>query len=152
MVLGLLLMIAAVYYYFSTDHSTDLVLVGTVDSNQIVVSPKIAGRIECLAVDEGTEVKAGQTIAVLDSLELTADRQAAQALLASLRHRVAQTRATEEQTAGETSSGVVSAQARLSAAQAGIVLLAAIWPDLLYLGGFAVLMFAVSTLLFKRTL
>jgi ABC-2 type transport system permease protein len=30
--------------------------------------------------------------------------------------------------------------------------LAAIWPDLLYLGGFAVVAFALSTLLFKRTL
>ncbi|HET9837345.1 MAG TPA: ABC transporter permease [Candidatus Angelobacter sp.] len=30
--------------------------------------------------------------------------------------------------------------------------LAAIWPDLLYLGGFATLMFVLSTLLFKRTL
>ncbi len=30
--------------------------------------------------------------------------------------------------------------------------LAAIWPDLLYLGGFAALMFVLSTLLFKRTL
>jgi len=30
--------------------------------------------------------------------------------------------------------------------------LAAIWPDLLYLGGFAVLTFMLSTLLFKRTL
>ncbi|HYL93179.1 MAG TPA: ABC transporter permease [Alphaproteobacteria bacterium] len=30
--------------------------------------------------------------------------------------------------------------------------LAAIWPDLLYLGGFAVLMFSLSTMLFKRTL
>jgi ABC-2 type transport system permease protein len=30
--------------------------------------------------------------------------------------------------------------------------LAAIWPDLLYLGGFAVLTFTLSTLLFKRTL
>jgi ABC-2 type transport system permease protein len=30
--------------------------------------------------------------------------------------------------------------------------LAAIWPDLLYLGGFAVVAFAFSTLLFKRTL
>jgi ABC-2 type transport system permease protein len=30
--------------------------------------------------------------------------------------------------------------------------LAAIWPDLLYLGGFAFVMFALSTLLFKRTL
>jgi len=30
--------------------------------------------------------------------------------------------------------------------------LAAIWPDLLYLGTFAVTMFVLSTLLFKRTL
>jgi ABC-2 type transport system permease protein len=30
--------------------------------------------------------------------------------------------------------------------------LAAIWPDLLYLGGFAIVMFSLSTLLFKRTL
>jgi len=120
-ILGVLLAIAAVYYYFSADHSDDLVLVGTVDANQIVVSPKIAGRIERLAVDEGTEVKAGQTIAVLDAQELTADRQAAQALLASLRHQVAQTRATQEQTEGETSSGVVNAQARLRAAQASLV-------------------------------
>jgi multidrug resistance efflux pump len=119
--LGLLLVIAAVYYFLSTDRSTDLVLVGTVDANQVVVSPKIAGRIERLAVDEGTEVKAGDTIAVLDSQELTADRQAAEALLTSLRHQVSQTRYTEQQTAGETSSGVVNAQARLRAAQATLL-------------------------------
>ena len=38
---------------------------------------------------------------LLDSQELTADRQAAEAMLASLRYQVSQTRATEEQTAGE---------------------------------------------------
>src|SRR5579864_3293743 len=119
--LGLLLVIAAIYYFLSTDHSSDLVLIGTVDANQVVVSPKISGRIERLAVDEGTAVKAGDTIAVLDSEELTADRQAAEALLASLRHQVSQTRATEQQTAGETSSGVVNAQARLRAAQATLL-------------------------------
>lgn len=116
--LGVLLVIAATYYFLSTDHSSDLVLIGTVDANQIVVSPKIMGRIERLTVNEGDEVKAGQTIAVLDSQELAAEHQAAQALLASLRSQVAQTRATEQQTAGETSSGVVNAQARLRAAQA----------------------------------
>ncbi len=119
--LGLLLVIAAIYYFFSTDRSPDLVLIGTVDANQVVVSPKIAGRIERLAVDEGTEVKAGDTIAVLDSQELTADRQAAEAVLSSLRHQVSQTRATEEQTAGETSSGVANAQARPRAAQATLL-------------------------------
>jgi Biotin-lipoyl like len=72
--LGLLLIIVAIYYFFSTDHSSDLVLIGTVDANQVVVSPKISGRIERLAVDEGTEVKAGDTIAVLDSQELTVFR------------------------------------------------------------------------------
>ena len=116
--LGFLLVIAAIYYVFSTDRSTDLVLIGTVDANQVVVSPRIMGRIERLAVDEGTEVKAGETVAVLDSQELTADRQAAEALLASLRHQVSQTRATEQQTSGETSSGVLNAQARWRAAQA----------------------------------
>ena len=114
----LLMAIAVVYYFFSTDRTSDLVLVGTIDANQVVVGPKIMGRIERLAVDEGDEVKAGQTIAVLDRQELTADQQAAQALLASLRHQVAQTRASEQDTAGETSSGVVNAQARLRAAQA----------------------------------
>jgi HlyD family secretion protein len=116
--LGVLLVIAALYYFLSTDRSSDLILVGTVDANQVVVSPKIMGRIERLTVDEGDEVKAGQTIAVLDAQELTADRQAARAVLSSLGHQVAQTRATQEDTAGETSSGVVNAQARLRAAQA----------------------------------
>ena len=116
--LGLLLVIAAVYYFLSTDRTSDLVLVGTVDANQVVVSPKIMGRIERLAVDEGDEVKAGQTIAVLDSQELTADRLAAEAMLRSLRNQVAQTQATEASTSGETSSAVVNAQARLRAAQA----------------------------------
>lgn len=116
--LGLLLVIAAVYFFFSTDRTPDLVLVGTIDANQIVVGPKIMGRIERLAVDEGDEVKAGQTVAVLDQQELTADRQAAAALLASLRHQVAQTKSAEQDTAGETSSGVINAQARLRAAQA----------------------------------
>jgi HlyD family secretion protein len=116
--LGLLLVIAAVYYFLSTDRTPDLVLIGTVDANQVVVSPRIMGRIERLAVDEGDQVKSGQTIAVLDAQELTADRQAADALLHSLRDQVSQTRSTEESTTGETSSGVVNAQSRLSAAQA----------------------------------
>lgn len=115
--LGLLLVIAAAYFFLAADHSNDLILIGTVDANQVVVSPKITGRIERLAVDEGSVVKVGDTIAVLDAQELTADRQAAEALLASLRYQVAQTRATEEQTSGETSSGVVNSQARLRAAQ-----------------------------------
>jgi multidrug efflux pump subunit AcrA (membrane-fusion protein) len=54
------------------DHlaSGALVLTGIVTTNDVVVSPQIAGRIEQLNVNEGDEVKAGQMIAVLDSGEL----------------------------------------------------------------------------------
>jgi HlyD family secretion protein len=114
----LLLVIAGVYYFFSTDRTSDLVLVGTIDANQIVIGPKIVGRVERLAVNEGDAVKAGQTIAVLDQQELSADRRAAAAMLDSLRHQVAQMRSTQESTAGETSSGVVNAEARVRSAQA----------------------------------
>jgi multidrug resistance efflux pump len=116
--LGLLLVVAVTYYFFTTNRSSDLVLVGTVDANQVVVSPQIMGKIARLAVQEGDAVKVGDTIAVLDANELTANRRAAEATLASLRNQVEQTRATETQTQGETSSNVVNAQARLRAAQA----------------------------------
>jgi multidrug resistance efflux pump len=108
--LGILLVLAALYYFFFVPHSSDLVLIGTVDANQVVVSPKIAGRIERLAVDEGTPVKAGDLIAELDTAELNAQAQAAQA-------KVAETRATEMLTQGTTSSDVVNARAKAQAAR-----------------------------------
>jgi len=55
--LGIILTISAAYYFFSTPRGGDLVLVGTVDANQIVVSPQIQGRILKLLVEEGTQVK-----------------------------------------------------------------------------------------------
>ncbi len=108
---------AAVLYYFATaDFSRDLVLIGTVDANQVTVSARVPGRIEKLAVEEGTEVRAGDLIALLEANDLTAQRDAAAASVASLRSRVAESRATEEMAQGETSSGVASAQARLESA------------------------------------
>ena len=57
--LGIIFVIAAGYYYFSTNHTNDLVLIGTVDANQVIVSAQVEGRIQKLLVDEGTPVKAG---------------------------------------------------------------------------------------------
>ena len=114
----ILLTIAGSYYLLTTDRSTDLILMGTVDANQVIVSSKIAGRIEKLFVDEGSEVKEGQPVATIDRAELIAQKQQAEATLASLRSQVSGSRYTEQTSKGETSSAVTNAQARLQAARA----------------------------------
>ena len=113
-----LLGIAAGYYFYSTDRTGDTVLIGIVDANQVIVSSKIAGRIEKLYVDEGSKVKAGELIAEIDSADLQAQKDAAAATIKAYDSQVASMRATEAQTLGETNSGVVNAQARLAAAKA----------------------------------
>ncbi|PYV95129.1 MAG: hypothetical protein DMG89_22740 [Acidobacteria bacterium] len=117
-ILAVIFSIALGYYFFSTPRSRDLVLIGTVDSNQVIVSPQVQGRIYKLLVDEGTQVKQGDLVAVLDPSELEAQARGAAATIDSLRSQVAATRATEEATAGSTSSGVANAQARLESTRA----------------------------------
>jgi HlyD family secretion protein len=119
--LGVILIAATVYYLLSTPRSSDLVLIGTVDSNQVIVSPQIQGRIAKLLVDEGTQVKQGDLIAVLDPSELEAEAHAAAAMIDSLRSQVSATQATSEATHGSTSSNVVNAQARLQSARAQLL-------------------------------
>ncbi|HLV88872.1 MAG TPA: efflux RND transporter periplasmic adaptor subunit [Candidatus Sulfotelmatobacter sp.] len=119
--LGIIFLIAAAYYFFSTDHTRDLVLIGTVDSNQVIVSAQVEGRIQKLLVDEGTPVKAGDLIAILDPSELQAQEAAAAATIASLQHKVAETQHTEKSTAGSTTSDVANAQAKLSSAKAQLL-------------------------------
>jgi HlyD family secretion protein len=119
--LGIIFAIAATYYYFSTDHSRDLVLIGTVDANQVIVSAQVSGRIQKLLVDEGTPVKAGDLIAVLDPSELQAQEAAATATISSLQHKVAEMQHTEQSTAGSTSSDVANARAKLSSAKAQLL-------------------------------
>ncbi|HTU34508.1 MAG TPA: efflux RND transporter periplasmic adaptor subunit [Candidatus Acidoferrum sp.] len=116
--LGIIFLIAAGYYYFSTDHSKDMVLIGTVDANQVIVSAQVEGRIEKLLVDEGTPVKAGQLIAVLDPSELQAQEAAAAANIASVQHKVSEMKHTELSTSGSTTSDVANAKAKLASAQA----------------------------------
>jgi HlyD family secretion protein len=120
-ILAVIVSASAIYYLASTPRSHDLVLIGTVDSNQIIVSPQIQGRIAKLLVDEGTPVKQGDLIAVLDPSELEAQAGAAAAMIDSLRSQVAATQATREATQGSTSSNVVNAQARLQSARAQLL-------------------------------
>lgn len=110
--------ISLAYYFFSTPSSRDLVLIGTVDSNQVIVSPQVEGRISKLLVDEGTQVKQGDLIALLDPSELEAQARAAAATINSFQHKVSEMQSTEQATSGSTSSNVVNAQARLQSARA----------------------------------
>ena len=114
----LLVLLATGYFFYSTDRTGDTVLIGIVDANQVIVSSKIAGRVEKLYVDEGSQVKAGDLIAEIDSEELEAQKTAAEATINAYNMQVASLKATESQTLGETNSGVVNAQALLAAAQA----------------------------------
>jgi multidrug resistance efflux pump len=114
----LLVLLATGYFFYSTDRTGDTVLIGIVDANQVIVSSKIAGRVEKLYVDEGSQVKAGDLIAEIDSAELEAQKTAAEATINAYDMQVSSLKATESQTLGETNSGVVNAEALLAAAQA----------------------------------
>src|SRR5215470_9003322 len=119
--LGLIFLAALGYYLFSTPSSKDLVLIGTVDANQVIVSPQTPGRISKLLVDEGTQVKQGDLIATLDPSELEAQARAAAAMIDSLRSQVSATQATSVATKGSTASSVANAQARLESARAQLL-------------------------------
>ncbi len=120
-ILGIIFLIALGYYLFSTPRGSDLDLIGTVDANQIIVSPHTAGRISKLLVDEGTQVKQGDLIATLDPSELEAQARAAAATIDALRSQVAANQATSQATQGSTSSSVANAQARLESTRAQLV-------------------------------
>jgi len=91
----LIVAVAAAIWWVERPRAQTLVLTGTVDGNEVVVSSKITGRIVKLAVDDGQAVKAGDLIAVLDQEELRADQGAAG-------DAIAQARANAQQAATQT--------------------------------------------------
>jgi HlyD family secretion protein len=120
-ILGILFVIALGWYFLTVNRSGDLQLIGTVDANEVVVSSRIPGRIQTLTVDEGDTVKAGQLIATIQSDDLAAARQAAQAAAMSQKYKLQGAGDTERQTAGGTSSQVINAEAQVRAAQAALL-------------------------------
>src|SRR5580658_2731778 len=86
--LAIIFTITAVAYYFTVPHDKDIVLVGVIDGNEVIVSPQITGRITNLTVDEGAQVKKGDLIAELDPRELQASMGAAHANVTSLTEQV----------------------------------------------------------------
>jgi HlyD family secretion protein len=120
MILGLLTVGSLIWYLLTTNRSTDLQLIGTVDANEVIVSSKIPGRIQQLTVQEGDPVKSGQLIAVIESEDLAAALKAAQATAASDSAKLREAEVTERQDNGETSSASLAAEAQVKAAQAAL--------------------------------
>src|ERR1700749_4285537 len=87
-IMGVLLVIALCWYFFSTKHTSDLQLIGTVDANEVIVSSRIQGRIGSMNVDEGQKVTAAQLVATIEAQHLAAARKAAAAAAKSAQHKL----------------------------------------------------------------
>jgi multidrug resistance efflux pump len=118
LILGVLLAGSLVWYWLTARTTNELMLIGTVDANEVMVSAKIPGRLQTLNVNEGDHVTAGELVAVIESADLQAAANAAQANVASDRAHLGETIVTERQNRGETSSGVINAEAQVRVAQA----------------------------------
>jgi HlyD family secretion protein len=70
----LILVAAGGYYWYLSSRPVPLVLTGIVTTNDVVVSPQIAGRISRLTVKEGDMVKVNQLLGVLEPGELQQDQ------------------------------------------------------------------------------
>jgi HlyD family secretion protein len=119
-ILGILTVASLIWYLTTTNRSSDLQLVGTVDANEVIVSSKIPGRIQQLTVEEGDPVKSGQLIAVIESDDLAAAEKAADATAASDTWKLREAEETERENNGETSSATLAAAAQVKAAQASL--------------------------------
>ncbi|HEX4038579.1 MAG TPA: efflux RND transporter periplasmic adaptor subunit [Acidobacteriaceae bacterium] len=119
-IMAVLLVVALCWYFFSTNRSTELQLIGTVDANEVIVSSRIQGRIQSLAVQEGDHVTAGQLLATIQAQDLAAARNAAEAVARSNRFKLAQSRDAERQSLGDTESQLATAEAQVRVANAAL--------------------------------
>ena len=108
---------AAAYSYLNGS-PTSLVLTGIVTTNDVVVSPQIAGQIRQLLVTEGDAVKKDQLVAVMMPDELRADSayyaRSAEGFGSQVKESEAALRFQERQTADQ----IRQAEATLAAAEA----------------------------------
>jgi multidrug resistance efflux pump len=118
LILGILTLGSLIFYLLTVPGSSELQVIGTVDANEVVVSSKIPGRIETLTVVEGQKVQPGELIAVIESRDLQAALQAAQATAASDQWKLSEAEETVRQNHGETSNAAAASEAQVRAAQA----------------------------------
>jgi HlyD family secretion protein len=117
LILLLLLAAAAAAYLYLQRPPAALVLTGIVTTNDVIVSPQIAGQIERLLVNEGDLVTRDQLLAVIKPDELRQERafysQTAQGVSSQVKESEAALRFQERQTGDQ----IRQAEATLSSAE-----------------------------------
>jgi len=119
-VLAVLFIVALAFYLLTTPRGSDIPLTGTVDGNEVIVSPQITGRIVTLTVDEGAAVKKGDLIAELDPQELQANLAAAKANVTSLESQVNAANHNYSLTDDQTDAALQQARARVTSSKASL--------------------------------
>lgn len=118
----LLIVVGGAYYLYTTGNlplslpfadpaSDSTVVSGFIESDQIKIASEMSGRISALPVDEGSTVKAGQTLVQLDPALLNAQIAQAQSAVDTAKAQLAQIQN------GPRASDVSAAKAALAAAQ-----------------------------------
>ncbi len=78
-----LVLVAGVLIYSLRHARSDATIVGVVRSTEVRVEPEVNGQLVSIAVEKGTQVHAGDVLARLSAVELTAQADQARAALAS---------------------------------------------------------------------
>ena len=92
-----------------------------IDGRLVPVSPKISGYISQLLVDDNQTVRKGQVIARVESQDLKAELDHAEAALRSVEAQAAASTVDVPLTSNTTDSSILAAEANLSAAQAQLL-------------------------------
>src|SRR5262249_18595567 len=121
------LALAAGAYGYAFFRPTTLTLTGIVTTNDVIVSPQVAGQVVQLLVNEGDPAKQGQLLATSAPDELKADTvyyaQNVEGLQSQVRQSEAALRFEERQTSDQTAqaeSNLAAAEAQAKAAAADL--------------------------------
>jgi HlyD family secretion protein len=120
-VIGLaLLVLAATVTAVVRGRHKELALIGVIDANDVVVTPRVQARLDTLMIEEGSAVTAGQLIARLESSELAAQAASIAAAASGAASQLNESRSSERQVAGSTDAVRAAARARRASAQASL--------------------------------
>jgi multidrug resistance efflux pump len=111
---------AALYAYFNRPPSS-LVLTGIVTTNDVIVSPQIAGQLAQLLVTEGDQVKKDQRLGVIAPDELEADKAYYAQNVQGLSSQVRESEATLRFQRKQTSDQIAQAESMLASTEAQVV-------------------------------